>query len=315
MTAKEIRALFVVQDLSDKEVSINGYKGIDDSIVIPSAVGNKTVTMIGERAFRPESHRAKQEIYRKIRFIDVPETVTSIGYEAFENCTGLHKVSLSNSLTRIGEGAFKGCKNLQNISMPETINYIPNSLFSGCENLTTCELKNPETLIEGGAFFHCGSLKRIIVPGEGGLSRTYSFKAYNFLGHVSGAYAFCGCEQLEGILLSKELRVIPEGLLNGCASLKEVIIPTSVEVIEKNAFRECASISQVVIPSNVKYIETWAFLEMQNLKTVEFKGMNTEINDGAFKNCPKVTFICDNSSAAAAYANKHQIPVLREPQR
>ena len=41
--------------------------------------------------------------------VTIPNSVTSIGYEAFKNCTGLTSVTIGNGVTSIGNGAFTGC--------------------------------------------------------------------------------------------------------------------------------------------------------------------------------------------------------------
>jgi hypothetical protein len=54
--------------------------------------------------------------------VDIPGTitglpVTSIGYEAFRNCTSLTNVTIPNSVTSIGYGAFVWCTSLTNVTI------------------------------------------------------------------------------------------------------------------------------------------------------------------------------------------------------
>ena len=41
--------------------------------------------------------------------VTIPEGVTIIGENAFENCTSLTEINIPDSVTSIGKGAFKGC--------------------------------------------------------------------------------------------------------------------------------------------------------------------------------------------------------------
>ncbi len=62
----------------------------------------------------------------------VPDTVKTIGAQAFEGCNNLYHIKLSNDLTTIGDKAFYGCGNLVDITIPSTVTYIGSSAFTGC---------------------------------------------------------------------------------------------------------------------------------------------------------------------------------------
>ena len=70
--------------------------------------------------------------------ITIPNSVTSIGPEAFYYCTSLTTVTIGNSLTRMGYWAFYGCSSLTNFYFYGTKEpSYGNDIFSGCSSLTT----------------------------------------------------------------------------------------------------------------------------------------------------------------------------------
>ncbi|MFY9189560.1 MAG: S-layer homology domain-containing protein, partial [bacterium] len=63
--------------------------------------------------------------------------VTTIGDEAFYECTGLTSITIPNSVTSIGTDAFSGCTGLTSITIPNSVTSIGMDAFSGCTGLTS----------------------------------------------------------------------------------------------------------------------------------------------------------------------------------
>ena len=63
--------------------------------------------------------------------------VTGIGDYAFENCTTLTSVKLSDGITSIGEGAFLACRNLESIDIPDSVTMIEDYAFLDCYELSS----------------------------------------------------------------------------------------------------------------------------------------------------------------------------------
>ena len=62
-------------------------------------------------------------------YIEIPDSVTSIGERAFLNCDSLSNIEIPNGVTSIGEGTFYSCSSLDKIIIPETIEYIGAETF------------------------------------------------------------------------------------------------------------------------------------------------------------------------------------------
>ena len=95
-------------------------------VVIPEGV-----TIIGDHAF----------MHSKIASIELPETLTRIGYCSFADCMLLRRLEIPYGVREFGYGAFSGCRNLEYISIPATVASLQGDLFS-----------------------HCSGLKKIVVP-------------------------------------------------------------------------------------------------------------------------------------------------------
>ena len=82
----------------------------------------------------------------------IPNSVTSIGDEAFWACTNLTSISIPNSVTSIGDGAFNQCINLASICIPNGVTSIGKAAFADCSKLATIIIPNTITTIDDYAF-------------------------------------------------------------------------------------------------------------------------------------------------------------------
>ena len=286
MTTSELRKMWIVHDIDEKTVSINGYKGADENLTIPETIGEKIVVSIGERAFRPMSHKAQRQVYSNIKTISLSDTITRIEPEAFEGCKALVSVSLSSKLSYLGYSCFAECDSLEKIEIPETVQSIDNGVFSKCKSLKSCILHSDETTITHESFYGCEKLDEIYVLKNGKRKPfIWSDPTNGYLPDM-GHYAFCGCKSLKEMVIHENTREISEGFLYDCESLEKIELPESLEFIGANAFRGCSSVTYLRIPPNVKHIDFWAFFGMKSLKRVDFCSKVAVVDESAFRGCP-----------------------------
>ncbi|MBR2967506.1 MAG: leucine-rich repeat protein [Clostridia bacterium] len=89
--------------------------------------------------------------------------VTAIADGAFEDCTGITSIIMSDMITYIGEGAFYGCSSLESVVMSQNVTVIMAYTFAGCSSLTYVEL--PYELTEICAYAFSGSgIEDIVIP-------------------------------------------------------------------------------------------------------------------------------------------------------
>ena len=101
------------------------------------------------------------EIPRKVIYNSKTYTVTSIGDEAFFECSSLASVTIPNSVTSIGDDAFYGCSSLASVTIPNSVTYIGYEAFSECSSLASVTIPNSVTYIGDDAFYYCNDLKTI----------------------------------------------------------------------------------------------------------------------------------------------------------
>ena len=146
---------YSVNDAGDG-VTITKYNGAAKTVVIPSELGGKKVTAIGEKAFYKN---------KTITSVKIPEGVTSIGVYAFQYCNSLTEVTIPKSVTSIGDNAFSVCDSLTKATIPEGVTSIRDSVFEGCSSLTEVTIPKSVTSIKYAAFYDCGALATVYYGG------------------------------------------------------------------------------------------------------------------------------------------------------
>ena len=89
-----------------------------------------------------------------VEHVDLFDSVTSIGAEAFRNCAQLKEITIPASVTEIGENAFAGCSGLTSVNILCNVGLLPEGAFADCANLTEATVAAgsiPARLFEGSA--------------------------------------------------------------------------------------------------------------------------------------------------------------------
>ncbi len=229
----------------------------------------------------------------------IPDSVTSIRYSAFDDCTSLTNVTIPNSVTSIGDSAFCRCTSLKSITIPDSVTSIGTSVFSTCTSLTSITIPDSVTSIGDNAFFDCESLTSITIPdsvtsiGKSTFMYCTSFTSIAIPDSVTsiGWYAFSGCTNLKSITLPEGITSIGWDTFKDCTSLTSLTIPDSVTSIGESAFENCTSLTSITIPEGVTYIDRDTFRNCTNLKNVTIPESVTIICQYAFIDCKSLTSI------------------------
>ena len=214
----------------------NEYTG---SVTIPSSVTYSgttySVTGIGDEAF---------DWCTGLTSITIPNSVTYIGSSAFRDCTGLTSVTIPNSVTTIDNFAFGWCNGLTSITIPNSVTYIGSSAFSGCSGLTSVSIGNSVTSIGSMAFNNCTGLTSVTIP--------------NSVTEI-GDYAFYGCKGLTSITIPNSVASIGDKTFYGCSGLTSVTIPNSVTSIGESAFSSCDGLTKLILEDGAESISGLSF--------------------------------------------------------
>ena len=222
----------------------------------------------------------------------LPDTVTEIGYNAFEN-SGLFTIKLPEKLKKIQSYAFAGCGNLSSIIIPGTVTSIESSVFSGCSALTTVRI--PESVTEMGesVFKNCSSLYDVNLSSSCVNIKKSMFEGCSSLEKITfpdkvttiEASAFLDCTALKEIVWSKALTAIEGSAFKNCSSLTEIAVPETVTSLGNQAFSNCDALTTITIPDSVTSFGTSMFYDCDALVTVNLGSGLTAIPKSSFEHC------------------------------
>ena len=142
-------------------IVINNYKGDDDYVVIPKAIGKYKVVAIGYAAFSPDAQRlsdASKKLRESITTILIPDSVKRIDSIAFSGCKTLASITLPKNITEIEMFAFRKCTSLTSISIPSCVKKLGYGAFYKCTSLASITIPESVETIDMCAFEDCFNL-------------------------------------------------------------------------------------------------------------------------------------------------------------
>ena len=101
---------------------------------------------------------------RKIKTFKIPDSVKTIGYDAFRCCNQLKHVIFPRALNRIQTSAFWGCNSLMEVDLPDGVEYISEEAFMDCKSLKHVKLSKRLKQIGDNAFRGCDNLGSLSIP-------------------------------------------------------------------------------------------------------------------------------------------------------
>lgn len=242
------------------------------SVFIPA-----TVTSIGRFAFRcckflatvtfAEGSQLKsiggsafygtEHAHPRFKEIKIPDSVETIGTNAFHNCQDLESITLPASLKTIESSAFSSCCNLSKIKLPVSLTTIENSVFDGCRSLETV--------------FYDGSLARWsqINTSKGFLGVSHPSLVMN---DYTAQFISVKDDPFAEPIPKKTVTITKYTGKESTVILPSTINSWPVTKIGEDAFQDNTTITSVTIPASVTEIGANAFAGCTNLTSVTYGG-------------------------------------------
>ena len=208
--------------------------------------------------------------------VKIPDGITRIEDNAFQNQGGIKSVTLPSSCREIGHQAFESCGDLSSIIMPNVVS-IESYAFSKSLSLVSVNIPASVRRCDGSAFAECLSLTTITVD-PANKNYTASNGAILSLdgktivewpaasGDITipetvetiGTYAFNRCTKLNSVTMTS-IRTVGHHAFDTCSALTSVKMNEGVETIGSYAFCNCMEIKSIVIPQSVVNLKNYAF--------------------------------------------------------
>ena len=304
---------------SGSNYRITAYNGTDTDIVIPSQYNGANVTAIDNNVF----------LNSNITSVYIPNTITSVGSNCFQNSLYLTTVNIqpsSSSNLTFSSYVFDGCSSLRSIYIPYNVTTLGSYVFYNCTGLSYVIFAKDSkiTNIPYYAFYGCSRLKLIVIPNEvTSIGDRWSDVFYNCTNieevHIDSVYHWLSLGlsnnnsnplyvsenarlYVNGELLTEvtasdfgsgddRITEIPNYAFRNQSQLVSVTIPDFVTSIGSYVFFNCSSLQSITIPSGVTSIGSYAFRDCSSLQSITIPSRVTSIESDAFYNCSSLQSI------------------------
>ena len=261
-----------------------------------------TVTVIGNSAFEQCLNLEKINMPTSLKTIQYeafenctkltgdlkfPDTCTALGDRAFQNCTGFNgKLTIGANLGSIGKNVFFGCTGFKEAEIESGVmTKVGSSMFSNCTGLEKVILGDSITVIDEFAFQACTGLKEIPTNGKIKTIGNYAFQGCTGLTTLKfsssvetlGQYAFQDCIGITGDLtIPDTIKSIGANAFNNCTGMNGTLqVGKGLDRISKFTFYGCPNVEKVIIPNTVKVVESFSFW---GISDVYYLGTEDEVD-------------------------------------
>ena len=214
---------------------LDNYSGLSFNVAYTSAMYKGESNLVIKDFYTIIDNRAFQG-RKELQSITIPDNIEMIGGYAFEGCKNLSMVNFGHGskLTSIGPNAFQNCTGLTSITLPNSVTTIYAAAFSS-SGLTSISIPDSVFQIDSQTFMGCTALSNVSI-GTG--VKTIGNDAFN------------GCTSLTSVEIPDNVTDIYDSVFEGCSGLTSVTIGEGITSIGQYAFRGCTSVTEYVFRGN-----------------------------------------------------------------
>ena len=246
------------------------YEAIGDYVIeidiedgIEATLGNASVGAMGSNS---NPNRAAINMLRKV---EIGKNVVAFTKASFSYCLSLETINIPNSVTSIPDNVFQNCSSLKAAILPR-VETMPIGLLRACSSLKVAVFAQ-ETKSIGDNFFNTDvSLERVCIP-EG-----VELIPANFCNN---------CYSLKRVVLPNSIKTSDSAVFSYCYSLDEVVLPSTFESLGNSSFYNNYSLRSIVLPSSVKSIGSSCFANDASLISINIPEGITTIESATFQGC------------------------------
>lgn len=214
-------------------------------IYVPSKWDGFTVVELGDSIFSS---------YSTLKYIDIPDTVTTIGARAFYR-SGLVGVVARNASLAVGDYAFSELDDLE--SFIGTVGSLGIGSFSFDPLLTAIKFSDSIDRISRSAFSNDVNLELMELP-----------SSVKYIDENAFRYT-----KINAVTIPDGVETISAGAFSECSNLEKVDLPKSLVVIEDEAFMG-TNLGKLFIPKGLVKISDTAFRNISSLTSIEVDADN-----------------------------------------
>ncbi len=259
---------------------------------------------------------------KKLKSVDLPNSLTKISAHAFEKCSALSSVSLGNSVNSIMGYAFAET-GITSITLPATLTSLgifgvgdiggktpdlskeQGHNFYNCTKLKTVTFEGPVTMIGYYAFAGCTSLTQFNIPASVTNIASHAFDGTGLTSIEIPATAILGSDNSAAsgngnvFVGGASTANVNVGVFANCENLTEVTFKGTVATLPGYLFYNCPSLTEIkfenegetvvnAFPNYVDYVGNYAFAGT-GLKTFEFKNVPNFLGGAIFSGAKDLT--------------------------
>lgn len=185
--------------------------------------------------------------------INLPASLSSIGYGAMSDCERLEKVDIAkeSNLLMIEDFAFMNCVKLKEFEIPKSVRRIRQGAWKNCKALPyfSIEKGNEEYKVDNGVLYTISGRQLVQYP-AGKRDKEYLVESGTI--EIDNS-AFFGNEYLESVEFPNSLQTIQHLAFADCMNLKDVKFNVGLKWIGNSAFENCKSLQDARLPGNTEY--------------------------------------------------------------